>query len=69
MVTLPAFALATAKLLTTKALDLDLATGLLMERRLISTMATPEERLAERDRAMATQTTYANIFSKATPAS
>jgi enoyl-CoA hydratase/carnithine racemase len=60
-----AFALATAKLLTTRSLDMDLATGLTMERRLIKTMATPEERLAERDRAMALQTTYANIFSKA----
>jgi enoyl-CoA hydratase len=63
-----AFALATAKLLVNKAADVDLATGLTLERRLIMTMATPEERLAERDRAAATQSTYANIFSKATPA-
>jgi enoyl-CoA hydratase/carnithine racemase len=63
-----AFALATAKLLVNKAADLDLASGLTLERRLIMTMATPEERLAERDRAAATQSTYANIFSKATPA-
>jgi enoyl-CoA hydratase/carnithine racemase len=63
-----AFALATAKFLVNKAADVDLATGLTLERRLIMTMATPEERLAERDRAAATQSTYANIFSKATPA-
>jgi enoyl-CoA hydratase/carnithine racemase len=60
-----AFALAAAKYLVNKANELDLATGLDLERRVIATMASAEERAAARDRAAATQATYANIFSKA----
>lgn len=60
-----AFALSAAKFLLNKSLDLDLANGLALERRIIGTMASPEERAAARERAAATQATYANIFGKA----
>jgi enoyl-CoA hydratase/carnithine racemase len=59
-----AFALAAAKFLINEGLQTDLETGLKLERRVINHMASDEERAAERDRAAATQATYANIFGK-----
>lgn len=58
------FALATAKQLVLKSVDVDLPTGLMLERHLIASMATPEERERERDRAAATQDTYKRIFAE-----
>lgn len=56
------YALSAAKFLINQGLQADLETGLKLERRIISKMATPEEMAAERERAAATQPTYANIF-------
>ncbi len=56
------FALATAKQLVLKSVDVDLQTGLTMERNAIASMASPEERARERDRAAKTQETYRRIF-------
>ena len=58
-------ALAAAKFLLNKGRDVDTTTALALERRIINTMASPEERAAARDQAARTQATYANIFSKA----
>ncbi len=58
------FALATAKQLVLKSVDVELQTGLMMESNAICAMATPEERGQERERAAATQDTYARIFAK-----
>jgi len=58
------FALAAAKFLVNEGLQVDLETGLKLEKRIIDRMATDEEKSAERDRAAATQATYANIFKK-----
>jgi enoyl-CoA hydratase/carnithine racemase len=60
-----AYALAAAKFLLNKGRDVDTTTALALERRIINTMASPEERAAARDQAAATQATYANIFGKA----
>ncbi|MBI2913351.1 MAG: enoyl-CoA hydratase/isomerase family protein [Chloroflexi bacterium] len=57
-----AYALAAAKFLTNQAMEVDLHTGLRMERRVIAKMATAEERTAAMQRAAASQATYANIF-------
>jgi enoyl-CoA hydratase len=56
------FALATAKRLVLKSFDVDLSTGLELERRFIASMATPAERKAEQERAAAGQDTYGKIF-------
>jgi len=56
------FALTTAKRLVLKSYDVDLATGLELERRFIASMATPAERKAEQERAAAGQDTYGKIF-------
>jgi len=58
------FALAAAKFLINEGMQTDLEVGLKLERRIINRMASDEERMAERDRAAATQGTYANIFRK-----
>lgn len=58
------FALATAKRLVLKSYDVDLATGLELERRFIASMATPAERKAEQERAAAGQETYGKIFGR-----
>jgi enoyl-CoA hydratase/carnithine racemase len=60
-----AYALSAAKFLLNKGRDVDTTTALALERRIINTMASPEERAAARDQAAATQSTYANIFGKA----
>ncbi|MBE7517863.1 MAG: enoyl-CoA hydratase/isomerase family protein [Thermoflexaceae bacterium] len=62
------YALAAAKFLINQGMQTDLETGLKLERRIINKMATPEEMAAERDRAAATQPTYANIFKESTRA-
>lgn len=56
------FAVAAAKFLINQGMQTDLETGLKLERRIIDKMATDEEKAAERERAAATQSTYANIF-------
>ncbi|MCZ0942229.1 MAG: enoyl-CoA hydratase/isomerase family protein [Gammaproteobacteria bacterium] len=61
---LPSFAVRTGKMLTGKALEMDLATGLAFERRTILNMATREEMQAAQAKAMAKNPTYDNIFSK-----
>lgn len=58
------FALRTAKQLVKKSLDLDLASGIELERAAIASMATPAERRAEQDRAAANQAAYGKIFSR-----
>lgn len=58
------FALSAAKFLINEGMQSDLETGLKLERRVIDKMATDQEKAAERDRAAATQGTYANIFRK-----
>lgn len=58
------FALAAAKFLINEGMQMDLESGLRLERRIIDKMATEEEKAKERDRAAATQKTYANIFRK-----
>ncbi|MBI5947250.1 MAG: enoyl-CoA hydratase/isomerase family protein [Chloroflexi bacterium] len=55
----------TGKMLVQRALDMELGTGLLFERRTILTMASPEEAKAAQEHAMAKSGTYKNIFSKA----
>ena len=60
-----AYALAAAKFLINRSLDTDVETGLRLERQVLNTMATPEEREAERARAAAGQDTYRKIFGKA----
>ncbi|MEE8370253.1 MAG: enoyl-CoA hydratase/isomerase family protein [Dehalococcoidia bacterium] len=60
----PAYALAAAKFLVNRAMDTDGETGLRLERQVVNTMASPEERAAERTRAAAGQDTYRNIFGK-----
>jgi enoyl-CoA hydratase/carnithine racemase len=57
-----AYALAAAKYLINEGLQMDLASGLKLEQRIINRMATDDEKAAERDRAAASQATYANIF-------
>ncbi|MGE3601508.1 MAG: enoyl-CoA hydratase/isomerase family protein, partial [Dehalococcoidia bacterium] len=59
-----AYALSAAKFLLNRGRDVDTTTALALERRIIATMASPEERAAARDQAAATQATYANIFGK-----
>ncbi len=59
-----AFALSAAKYLINEGLQMDLASGLKLERRIINRMATDEEKAAERERAAASQATYAKIFRK-----
>ncbi len=51
------FALATAKRLVLKSFDVDLSTGLELERRFIASMAMPAGRKAEQERAAAGQAT------------
>lgn len=58
------YALATAKLLVTRALDMDLASGLAFERRTTMTMASPSEIAQAREAAMKSNPAYQNIFSK-----
>lgn len=58
------YALRTAKRLVLKSLDVDLETGIGLERALINSMATPAERRAERDRAATGQAAYGKIFSR-----
>jgi enoyl-CoA hydratase len=58
------FALATAKKLLNRALDVPLAEGLALERELVTRMATPDQMRAARERAMAKSATYSKIFSK-----
>ncbi len=59
-----AYALKAAKFLINHGADLPLAEALKLERTTIQNMGTPEERRAARDRAAATQKTYARIFNK-----
>ncbi len=58
------FALATAKQLVLKSVDVELQVGLMMESNAISAMATPEERGQERERAAANSDTYKRIFAQ-----
>jgi enoyl-CoA hydratase/carnithine racemase len=58
------YAMRTAKQLLNKALEVDLATALELERTLIAKMATPAEMQEAREEAAARSSTYANIFSK-----
>lgn len=58
------YALAAAKFLINEGMQTDLETGLKLEKRIIDRMATDDEKAAERERAAATQATYANIFGK-----
>lgn len=58
------YAMRTAKRLVNQALDVDLHTALELERRLIATMATPEEAAAARTEASERMATYAKIFAK-----
>ncbi len=60
----PAYALAAAKYLVNAAQDVDLQTGLTLERRTLATMATPEERAAAVQKAVAGGGAYAQIFGK-----
>ena len=58
------YAMRTAKRLVNQAMEMDLHTALILERRLIAGMGSPEEKAAARDEAAANMSTYANIFSK-----
>jgi enoyl-CoA hydratase len=58
------YALATAKKLLDRALDVPLAEGLALERELVGRMATADEMKEARERAMAKSATYGKIFSK-----
>jgi len=58
------YAMRTAKQLLNRALDVDLATALELERTMIARMATPAEMQEARDEAAARSSTYANIFAK-----
>jgi enoyl-CoA hydratase/carnithine racemase len=58
------YALRAAKSLLNSALDTDLPTALANERRIVKSMATPDERRAERRRAAAEQAAYARIFAR-----
>ena len=57
------YALGAAKQLLNRALELPLAEGLALERRLVSSMGTPEEREEFRQRSMRASATYEGIFS------
>lgn len=57
------YAIATAKRLLNQALELPLARGLELERRLVRDMGTPQEREEFRKRSMRSNPTYGNIFS------
>jgi enoyl-CoA hydratase/carnithine racemase len=59
-----AYALKTAKQLVNRGVELPLRDGLVLERKMIAEMATPEERKQAQDQAAATQKTYARIFDK-----
>ena len=59
-----AYALKTAKQLINRGLELSLKDGIVLERKMIAEMATPEERKKAQDQAAATQKTYARIFQK-----
>ena len=56
------YALSAAKFLINHSMDVDLATGLKTELRVIARMATREEQAKERDRAAASEDTYRRIF-------
>lgn len=58
------YALSAAKYLINRSMDTDLATGLKLERRIVGSMASDEERATERDRAAASQDTYRRIFQR-----
>jgi enoyl-CoA hydratase/carnithine racemase len=58
------YALSTAKRLIQKSLDLDLASGLQLERASITAMASPSERAKEQERAAASQAAYGKIFQR-----
>jgi enoyl-CoA hydratase/carnithine racemase len=58
------FALATAKQLVLKSVDVELQVGLMMESNAISAMATPEQRGQERERASVNSDTYKRIFAQ-----
>ena len=58
-----AYALKTAKQLINRGVELPLKDGLVLERKMIAEMATPEERRKAQEQAAATQKTYARIFS------
>lgn len=58
------YALSAAKYLINRSMDTDLATGLKLERRIVGSMASDEERAKERDRAAASQDTYKRIFQR-----
>ncbi len=60
----PSYALAAAKFLVNRAMDIDGETGLRLERQVVNAMASPEERAAERARAAVGQDTYGKIFGK-----
>jgi hypothetical protein len=47
-----------------KCLDVDLATGLQLERAAIASMASPAERAKEQERAAATQPAFGKIFQR-----
>ena len=59
-----AYALKTAKALINRGVELPLKDALVLERKMIAEMATPEERKKAQDAAAATQKTYARIFNK-----
>jgi enoyl-CoA hydratase len=60
----PRYALAAAKYLINEGMKMDLEPALKLEHRIIAKMASPKERQEAVQKAMATQATYANIFSK-----
>jgi enoyl-CoA hydratase/carnithine racemase len=58
-----AYALKTAKQLINHGVELPLKDALVLERKMIAEMATPDERRKAQEQAAATQKTYARIFS------
>jgi enoyl-CoA hydratase/carnithine racemase len=58
-----AYALKTAKQLINRGVELPLKDALVLERKMIAEMATPDERKKAQEQAAATQKTYARIFS------
>jgi enoyl-CoA hydratase len=60
----PRYALSAAKYLINEGMKMDLEPALKLEHRIIAKMASAKERQEAVQKAMATQATYANIFSK-----
>lgn len=58
------YALKTAKILVNRGVELPLKEAVVLERKMIAEMATPEERRQAQEQAAATQKTYARIFNR-----